>query len=111
FSLWESRERLRWNFLQAVAGLDAVLLPVSSRPALSMEETYQTDILASLDILGFCRAISLLGLPAVALPIGRDRAGRPLGVQVVAAPFRDVAAAEVAHLIETLAEGGAACLW
>ncbi|WP_326537438.1 amidase [Pseudorhodoferax sp.] len=38
----------------------------------------------------WCRPASLLGLPAMNVPIGRSRAGLPLGVQIVARAHHDV---------------------
>ncbi len=35
------------------------------------------------------RGINLLGVPALALPCGRDGAGLPVGLQIVAAPFEE----------------------
>ncbi len=54
----------------------------------------------------FTRPFSYLGLPAVTLPGGRSAGGLPIGLQIVAAPWReDLAAAVAARLETTLALG------
>jgi amidase len=45
-------------------------------------------------------AITLAGCPAVAVPCGFDRFGRPVGLQVVAPPRRDAVALQAAALFE-----------
>ncbi len=49
----------------------------------------------------FTQPISFIGLPVVAVPVWID-AGLPLGVQVIAAPWREVDALRVAHALERL---------
>lgn len=47
----------------------------------------------------WCGAVGVLGLPAVSTPVGLDRHGLPVGMQVVAAPYRDRSAIAAARLI------------
>ncbi|MBY0255194.1 MAG: AtzE family amidohydrolase, partial [Methylobacterium organophilum] len=49
----------------------------------------------------FTQPISFIGLPVVAAPIRLD-AGLPLGVQVIAAPWREDLALRVAHHLERM---------
>jgi amidase len=49
----------------------------------------RTEPLDSLRILAPSRAISLLGLPALAVPVGVDHHGLPVGVQLVARPHAE----------------------
>jgi Asp-tRNA(Asn)/Glu-tRNA(Gln) amidotransferase A subunit family amidase len=53
----------------------------------------------------FNRIWTLLGTPAVSLPLARGPAGMPVGVQVVGAPGRDAALAAVAAWIDGAAAG------
>ncbi len=50
----------------------------------------------------FTQPISFIGLPVVAVPVWID-AGLPLGVQVIAAPWREADALRVAHALEAMA--------
>jgi aspartyl-tRNA(Asn)/glutamyl-tRNA(Gln) amidotransferase subunit A len=55
----------------------------------------------------FTRIFSALGWPAVSVPAGRDRGGRPIGVQVSAPPAGLAAVIEVARALERPPGGGA----
>jgi aspartyl-tRNA(Asn)/glutamyl-tRNA(Gln) amidotransferase subunit A len=58
------------------------------------------------DMTKFTRPFSYLGLPVVTLPGGRSQDGLPVGLQIVAAPWREDLAASVAiHLERVLALG------
>ncbi len=49
-------------------------------------------------------AITLAGCPAVAVPCGFDRYGRPIGLQIAAPPRRDERALQAAALFEQVSE-------
>jgi len=99
---WRRRDELRAEVGSWLTGERLLLLPVSNRPPWDPDrETHGMEILRP------SRAISLLGLPAVSVPVGRTSAGQPLSVQVVAPAFReDVALAVGAALHEALLVGG-----
>jgi Asp-tRNA(Asn)/Glu-tRNA(Gln) amidotransferase A subunit family amidase len=95
---------------------DAVLLlPVAVTPALPHEteavevEGQQIDV-NGMKVLAPCRAISVLRLPAVAVPGGVSDDGLPIGVQIVGSRGADGSVLVVAALIErelTQAQGSA----
>lgn len=75
-----------------VAGLleltPVIVLPVALVGVLALGATHvqiagQTESIETLRILAPSRAISLLGLPALAVPAGVDSRGLPVGVQLV----------------------------
>jgi aspartyl-tRNA(Asn)/glutamyl-tRNA(Gln) amidotransferase subunit A len=72
------RERLKGEFGEAIAQLDAVLAPVTLTPALALEAVDQATTPAV-----FTRWGNFLDLCALALPCGFSAAGLPLSLQVV----------------------------
>ena len=54
----------------------------------------------------FTQPISFIGLPVAAVPVWIDD-GLPLGVQVIAAPWREADALRVAHALERLSVAAA----
>jgi aspartyl-tRNA(Asn)/glutamyl-tRNA(Gln) amidotransferase subunit A len=72
------RERLKGEFGEAIAQVDAVLAPVTLTPALALEAVDQAATPAV-----FTRWGNFLDLCALALPCGFSAAGLPLSLQVV----------------------------
>jgi len=90
-------EAMRWRgpalaaFLAAVAGTDAMLVPVAPIPAATIAES---DVGNSLNaeaviqrITRFTRPINYLGLPALSIPCGFTKNGLPVGLQLVGRSF------------------------
>ncbi|OZC49352.1 amidase [Rhodococcus sp. RS1C4] len=99
--LWATRAKLIRQF-RAEMG-DVLLMPVASilAPPVGLER-FSVDgrELTWMDALASSRAISVLGLPSVTVPIARARNGLPIGIQIIAQPWRECDAFAVA---ETLA--------
>lgn len=67
---------------RALGGCDALLLPVAPTPAFPLgQKTEDTALRFSEDL--FCAVASLVGLPALSLPMGRNEAGLPIGLQLM----------------------------
>ena len=93
------RDRVRALF----ANTDIILAP--STPCRALKSGQATIVLdgvampARPNIGLFTQPISFIGLPVVAVPVWID-GGLPLGVQVIAAPWREVDALRVARALE-----------
>jgi aspartyl-tRNA(Asn)/glutamyl-tRNA(Gln) amidotransferase subunit A len=92
-------EALRWRgpalsaHLAAVAGVDAVVAPVSPIAAPTIAES---DVGNSPDaeaviqrLTRFTRPINYLGLPSLAIPTGFTRSGLPVGMQLIGRSFEE----------------------
>src|SRR4029077_19477943 len=90
-------EAMRWRgpalsaYLAAVAGTDAVLVPVGPVPAPTIAES---DVGNSPNaeaviqrLTRFTRPVNYLGLPSLSIPAGFTRSGLPVGMQLIGRSF------------------------
>lgn len=101
-----ARPRLRAAFLAALGTCDAAVLPVMPMPTPLASETDPDDpdfrprqLYAMTRLTRFVNA---LGLPAIAVPVGFDRRGAPLAMQVVGRPGGELALLRLAALYQRL---------
>jgi amidase len=88
---------------------DALVLPVSQVVPFPVEVEWPAEIAGHpmatyIDWMASCWMISVTGCPSVAVPCGRTSTGLPVGVQIVAAPGRDLAALRLAAAFEATRE-------
>ena len=92
-------ETMRWRgpalaaHAEAVAGLDAVIAPVSPVPAPTIAES---DVgggpgaeVVIQQLTRFTRPVNYLGVPALAIPCGFSRSGLPIGMQLIGGSFEE----------------------
>ncbi|MEO5663135.1 MAG: amidase family protein [Nocardioides sp.] len=110
-----TRLRLQRDWHEMFRSFDVVLtptVPVTALPHDHSEPVWERRF----DLAGervpwrptltsWCGAVGVLGLPAVTAPVGLDRHGLPVGLQVVADSFADRTAIAAAGLISTLMGG------
>jgi Asp-tRNA(Asn)/Glu-tRNA(Gln) amidotransferase A subunit family amidase len=84
-----------------------LLMPVASVPAFppgTAEFRVGDQVLGGAQMESCCRAVTLLGAPAVVVRCGSSREGLPVGVQVVGRPFHDAETVAVAAALERRVE-------
>lgn len=107
---WAERERAAWyRKVAAVFGaFDVIVTPGAGTPAFDVMlrhpesiggRTLENYMAGSM----WNAAFTLAGCPAVAVPCGFDRYGRPIGLQVAAPPRREAVALAAAATFERLA--------
>jgi Asp-tRNA(Asn)/Glu-tRNA(Gln) amidotransferase A subunit family amidase len=99
------RELLRAAFLGVLGEVDVMLMPTTPAPAVPIAEDREMTLNGErLDtfatFIRYTFSVSLAGLPAISVPGGRNADGLPLGVQFVAAPWREDTLAHAAHAFE-----------
>ncbi|MDH3220068.1 MAG: amidase [Gammaproteobacteria bacterium] len=100
-ALLEAIDDARSRALGFFADYDAILCPASfavARP----HGASQAD---SFDDWGYVQIHNLLGWPGVSVRAGSSAEGLPVGVQVVAAPWREDVALALAHQVEEIMGG------
>jgi AtzE family amidohydrolase len=107
-SAYVAAQRFRRWFQGAVAeamsSADVFLAPTTPFPAPFIgqrEAVVDGETVRTQPYLGcFTQPLSFVGLPVLTVPAGRSDEGLPLGVQLVAAPFREEALVRVAAELE-----------
>ncbi|MBR3319683.1 Asp-tRNA(Asn)/Glu-tRNA(Gln) amidotransferase subunit GatA [Candidatus Saccharibacteria bacterium] len=70
------------EFEKAFESVDAILSPVSPNPAFKLGEKVSDPVSMYLeDVMSV--PVNLAGVPAVAFPVGKNKAGLPLGLQLI----------------------------
>ncbi|HTU92563.1 MAG TPA: Asp-tRNA(Asn)/Glu-tRNA(Gln) amidotransferase subunit GatA [Gemmataceae bacterium] len=93
------RRLIHDDFAQAFTRCDAIVSPTAPTPAYKIGERV-TDPLAM--YLGDIYTISanLAGLPGISIPCGFTKAGLPIGLQILAAPFEEEKLLRIARMFE-----------
>jgi Asp-tRNA(Asn)/Glu-tRNA(Gln) amidotransferase A subunit family amidase len=103
--LWAQRDLLRAQMLRFLEQHPVLLMPVATVPAPPPLGGIPEDAVTAWDLVSPCRAISLFGLPAMAVPFGSSEDGLPVGVQLVGRPFREDEVLTVARALEQASSG------
>ena len=70
------------EFNRAFEKVDAILSPVSPNPAFKLGEKVSDPVAVYLeDVMSV--PVNLAGLPAIAFPVGKNKNGLPLGLQII----------------------------
>lgn len=93
----ERWDRFRQRLLAFMADYDLILCPAMASPALP-HGTYTGENYPN---FSYTMTYNLTGWPAVVIPAGFSGEGLPLGLQIVAGPWREEVALAAAHHLET----------
>ena len=105
FYVTKAQKFRRWyreQMLALFADVDAILAPATpcTAPAIGqhtfMLDGVELNVRANLGI--YTQPVSFIGLPVVAVPV--PLAPMPIGVQIIAAPWREDVALRIAHALE-----------
>jgi amidase len=98
----ERWDRFRSTMLSFLKKYDVILCPVNAYPALPHGASMDEQIYAS---FSYTRTYNLTGWPSAVVRGGTSAEGLPIGVQVVARPWREDVVLAVAQYIETTCGG------
>lgn len=84
------RRLIRDKIEGLLANYDAILLPVTPTTAFKIGENIKDPLVMYMEDI-FTVLASLSGVPAISLPLGNNKAGLPLGIQLMAGHFNESA--------------------
>ena len=101
-ALLERWDQYKSQMLKFWKTYDVLICPVNAHPAIPHGTTYQGRNLAA---YGYTMASNLTGWPSVVVRCGTSSEGLPIGVQVVAPPWREDVSLAVAQHLQTSFKG------
>ncbi len=84
-------------------GVDAILTPATPSAAFGLGEMADADPVQMYLNDVFTVTVNLAGLPGIAVPVGLDTQGLPLGLQLIGRPWEEGALLNCAHVVESRA--------
>ena len=84
-------------------GIDAILTPATPSAAFGLGEMADADPIAMYLNDVFTVTVNLAGLPGISVPVGLDRQGLPLGLQLIGRPWEEGALLNHAYVLERAA--------
>ncbi|MEF3046346.1 Asp-tRNA(Asn)/Glu-tRNA(Gln) amidotransferase subunit GatA [Pseudotabrizicola sp. L79] len=85
------------------AGIDAILAPTTPSPAFGLGEKGGADPVEMYLMDVFTVTLNLAGLPGVAVPVGQDAKGLPMGLQLIGRPWDEANLLNHAYVLERAA--------
>ena len=84
-------------------GVDAILTPATPSAAFGLGEMADADPVQMYLNDVFTVTVNLAGLPGIAVPVGLDGQGLPLGLQLIGRPWDEAQLLNYAHVLESRA--------
>jgi aspartyl-tRNA(Asn)/glutamyl-tRNA(Gln) amidotransferase subunit A len=81
-------------------GVDAILTPATPSAAFGLGEMSDADPIQMYLNDVFTVTVNLAGLPGIAVPVGLDRQGLPMGLQLIGRPWDEANLLNHAHVLE-----------
>ncbi|XP_060168005.1 fatty acid amide hydrolase-like isoform X2 [Lycium barbarum] len=98
------RRRLMYFHMEIFKKVDIIVTPTTGMTApripLSALQVGETNLQVSGNLMRFIINANLLGLPAVTVPVGYDKQGLPIGMQLIGRPWCEASILRLAAAIE-----------
>ena len=99
FAEWENYKNRLYEFMQPY---DAIICPVTATPAIPKQhvllDAENPQLLAG---FSYCTSFSLVNFPVAVIRTNTSQEGLPIGVQIIAKPWREDMALNIAERLET----------
>ncbi|GLJ30072.1 hypothetical protein SUGI_0594660 [Cryptomeria japonica] len=101
------RRRIMHYHMEAFKHVDIIVTPTTGMTAPKIPSSSlqigETDFETSGYLMRFIIAPNLIGLPAISIPVGHDKDGLPVGLQLIGRPWAEATLLRLASAIEELA--------
>nr|DAD22214.1 TPA_asm: hypothetical protein HUJ06_023677 [Nelumbo nucifera] len=102
------RRRMMYYHLEIFKKVDIIVTPTTGMTAPmippSSLSSGETNLHVSGYLMRFVIAANLLGLPAISVPVGHDKQGLPVGLQLIGRPWGEASILRLASAVEELCE-------
>lgn len=88
-------DQFHYDMLTFFKNYDVIICPVSATPAKLHGAAFE-----SIADFSYTMGYNLLGAPALSIPFGKSKEGLPIGIQIIAPPWRDEIALAVGRKLE-----------
>lgn len=100
------RRRLMHYFMEIFKKVDIIVTPTTGMTApvipRSAIKDGESDMVVTGYLMRFVIAANLLGLPAISVPVGYDKEGLPIGLQLIGRPWAEATILRLASAVEEL---------
>ncbi|KAK3015115.1 hypothetical protein RJ639_006795 [Escallonia herrerae] len=100
------RRRIMYYHMEIFKKVDVIVTPTTgmTAPVIPPDalKSGETDMQVTGNLMRFIIAANLLGLPAISVPVGYDKQGLPIGLQLIGRPWGEASILRVAAAIEEL---------
>ncbi|XP_044329870.1 fatty acid amide hydrolase isoform X1 [Triticum aestivum] len=99
------RRRIMYYHMEAFKKVDVIATPTTGMTAPKIPPSAlkgESDYVVSAKLMQFIFAGNLLGLPAISVPVGHDKQGLPIGLQLIGRPWGEASLLRVASAVEEL---------
>nr|XP_048337342.1 fatty acid amide hydrolase isoform X2 [Ziziphus jujuba var. spinosa] len=100
------RRRIMYYHMEIFKKVDVIVTPTTGMTAPKIPSSAlkdgETDLHVTGYLMRFVLAANLLGLPAITVPVGYDKQGLPIGLQLIGRPWAEASILRLASAIEEL---------
>ncbi|XP_024018843.1 fatty acid amide hydrolase [Morus notabilis] len=100
------RRRIMYYFMEIFKNVDIIVTPTTGMTAPvippSAIKDGESDMVVTGYLMRFVIVANLLGLPAISVPVGYDKQGLPIGLQLIGRPWAEATILRLASAVEEL---------
>ncbi|KAL2342026.1 hypothetical protein Fmac_009966 [Flemingia macrophylla] len=100
------RRRIMYYHMEIFKKVDVIVTPTTGMTAPKIPpgalKSGETDMQTTANLMQFVVPANLLGFPAISVPVGYDKEGLPIGLQIMGRPWAEATILRIASAVEKL---------